>query len=57
MIPYQHSPIPEMGEWEKVFKIINLENYQLILEDTNKLENIGIYQKSIEKLFTRLEIY
>ncbi len=44
----------EMGEWEKVFKILDFPNYQEIVRDTEQLQNIGIYDKSVKKLFLRL---
>lgn len=44
----------EMGEWEKVFKILDFPNYKTIIQDTDTLRNIGIYDNSINKLLLRL---
>lgn len=46
----------EMGEWEKVFKLVDFPEYQAILRDTETLQNISVYDKSVKKLLSRIGI-
>lgn len=56
-IVWQTLPVfanTEMAEWEKVFKILNFPDDQVIMNETAQLQNIKRYDDSIQTLVFRL---